>query len=183
MTLHDKQGGDRLMAQSVAINSLVREQFQQYLAHARALHRRLVKLNEPRIHPLIESLEKTLRGEGLLFVFASDRGTIRPAGSGNIWTNLPETIRVPGNVGRHFWQNSLRAHGLGSRDIDRFMRHRVVGLENNTNSQIATPRESLNRIENTQRQVLSALGIGCRRRLNIDPPCRSNIDPGRVADS
>jgi hypothetical protein len=21
----------------------------------------------------------------------------------------------------------------------------------------------------------------CQRRLNIDPPCRSNIDPGRVA--
>jgi glyoxylate/hydroxypyruvate reductase A len=25
--------------------------------------------------------------------------------------------------------------------------------------------------------------VGCRRRLNIDPPCRSNIDPGRVANS
>jgi len=24
---------------------------------------------------------------------------------------------------------------------------------------------------------------GCQRRLNIDPPCRSNIDPGRVANS
>ena len=24
-------------------------------------------------------------------------------------------------------------------------------------------------------------GENCRRRLNIDPPCRSNIDPGRVA--
>ena len=23
---------------------------------------------------------------------------------------------------------------------------------------------------------------GCQCRLNIDPPCRSNIDPGRVAD-
>jgi S1-C subfamily serine protease len=23
--------------------------------------------------------------------------------------------------------------------------------------------------------------LGCQRRLNIDPPCRSNIDPGRVA--
>ncbi len=23
--------------------------------------------------------------------------------------------------------------------------------------------------------------MGCPRRLNIDPPCRSNIDPGRVA--
>ena len=26
-------------------------------------------------------------------------------------------------------------------------------------------------------------GIYCQRRLNIDPPCRSNIDPGRVANS
>ncbi len=23
--------------------------------------------------------------------------------------------------------------------------------------------------------------VDCQRRLNIDPPCRSNIDPGRVA--
>ena len=25
--------------------------------------------------------------------------------------------------------------------------------------------------------------LDCQRRLNIDPPCRSNIDPGRVANS
>ena len=25
------------------------------------------------------------------------------------------------------------------------------------------------------------LGLYCSRRLNIDPPCRFNIDPGRVA--
>lgn len=160
LTLHDKQGGDRLMAQSVPINSLVREQFQQYLAHVRALHKRLVKLNNPKIHSLMESLEKTLRGEGLLFVCVSDHGTLGPAGNSNIWSKLPENIRVPGNVGRHFWQNSLRAHGLGSRDIDRFMRHRVVGLENNTNSQVAVPRDSCNRIEQIQLQVLNALGIG-----------------------
>jgi DNA-binding GntR family transcriptional regulator len=30
-----------------------------------------------------------------------------------------------------------------------------------------------------QLQELEAL---CQRRLNIDPPCRSNIDPGRVAE-
>jgi hypothetical protein len=24
-------------------------------------------------------------------------------------------------------------------------------------------------------------GPGCRRRLNIEPPCRFNIEPGRVA--
>ena len=26
------------------------------------------------------------------------------------------------------------------------------------------------------------LGLDCRRRSNIDPPCRSNIDPGMEAD-
>ena len=36
--------------------------------------------------------------------------------------------------------------------------------------------------ETTMRAVYLGLGaIGCQRRLNIDPPCRTNIDPGRVA--
>ena len=28
----------------------------------------------------------------------------------------------------------------------------------------------------------SGFDATCQRRLNIDPPCRSNIDPGRVAE-
>ena len=31
--------------------------------------------------------------------------------------------------------------------------------------------------------VAPSLNIGCRRRLNIEPPCRFNIEPGRVANS
>ena len=34
---------------------------------------------------------------------------------------------------------------------------------------------------NSLASVRPALSLGCQRRLNIDPPCRSNIDPGRVA--
>jgi NAD(P)-dependent dehydrogenase (short-subunit alcohol dehydrogenase family) len=29
---------------------------------------------------------------------------------------------------------------------------------------------------------VNAIAPNCQRRLNIDPPCRSNIDPGRVAE-
>ncbi len=31
------------------------------------------------------------------------------------------------------------------------------------------------------RDSLSISEIECQRRLNIEPPCRSNIEPGRVA--
>ena len=31
-------------------------------------------------------------------------------------------------------------------------------------------------------EVQHALGTECWRRLNSDPPCRSNIDPGRIAE-
>ena len=29
---------------------------------------------------------------------------------------------------------------------------------------------------------LGGYPLGCWRRLNSDPPCRSNIDPGRIAE-
>lgn len=159
MTIHDKQGGDRLMAQPVSLNSLAQEQIRQYLGHCEALHKRLVNLNGPGSHALADALKKVLSGEGPLFVLLSPRGIVRPTGSYNVWAKFPESIRVPGNAGRHYWQNILRQEGLSSRDIDRFMRHRVVGLENNTTSQTDAPRMSWQRITEIQTRVLNELGI------------------------
>lgn len=160
ITLHDKQGGDRLMAQPVSINSLIREQIRQYLCHCHALHKRLERLRDQEGRAMIEALEKIISGEGPLLVLLSPRGIVRPAGNYNTWAKLPEHIRVPGNVGRHYWQNVLRQNGLKSSDIDRFMRHRVVGLENNTTSQVTSPSQALKRIAAIQVNVLNALGIG-----------------------
>lgn len=160
ITIHDKQGGDRLMAQPVHLNSLVREQVRQYIGHCQALSRRLHRLNAPQGLRFVEALDKALRGDGALFLVRSPRGGVRPAGSHNTWGGFPEAFRVPANVGRHFWQNVLREQGLGSRDIDRFMRHRVVSLESNTTSQMASPRQSFARLEQVQLQVLNTLGIG-----------------------
>ena len=56
-------------------------------------------------------------------------------------------------------ENVLRERGLSSRDIDSFMRHRVVGLERNTNSQVCVPHQALGRIEATQLVVMREVGI------------------------
>lgn len=159
VVMHDKQGGDRLMAQPVNLNGLVREQIRQYGGHCQALVERLRKINSGDAATFGAAIELALRGQGPLFLVRQARGGIRPAGAANTWGQLPIEFRVPSNVGRHFWQNVLRTHGLGSRDIDRFMRHRVVGLESNTSSQTASPSQSFARIDRIQSQVLSALGI------------------------
>lgn len=159
VTVHDKQGGDQLMAQPSKINQLVRQQIRQYLAHCTALLARLLALDDPAAESMIEALRGILGGTGPLFVVRGPRGGIRAAGSANTWGVFPTSIRVPANVGRHFWQNKLREKGLASRDVDRFMRHRVVGLENNTNSQLSIAHSSFNRIEQVQLSVLADLGI------------------------
>ena len=159
ITIHDKQGGDRLMAQPVRLNALVREQINCYAAHCQALVECLVKLNTTEAASFAVAIGVALRGQGTLFLIRQIRGGVMPAGAANSWGKLPIDFRVPGNVGRHFWQNVLRMQGLGSRDIDRFMRHRVVGLESNTSSQTASPQQSFERIDHVQCQVLHALGV------------------------
>ena len=160
LTMHDKQGGNRLMALPAKLNPVVVEQVRQYKGHCAALVTRLRRNGEPSHSKLIEALEKALQGYGTLFFFRTERGAIRPAGSLNTWKVLPDHLRVPGNCGRHFWPNIFREFGLGSRDIDRWMRHRVIGTENNTSSQISSPVQSFERICETQLQVLRGLGVG-----------------------
>lgn len=159
ITIHDKQGGDRLMAQPVPLNALVREQIRQYAGHCQALVNRLGKLNTAEAASFAAAIGLALRGQGALFLVRQPRGGVRPAGAANTWGKLPNQLQVPGNIGRHFWQNVLRTQGLGSRDIDRFMRHRVVGLESNTSSQTGSPWQSFERIDHVQCQVLHALGV------------------------
>jgi len=159
VVVHDKQGGDTLMAQPALLNVLAREQIRLYAAHARALVERLLRLNSRLGLVLVQRLRIALAGEGPLFLTASSSGVVHAAGAHFTWREAPESIRVPPNVGRHFWQNILRERGLGSRDIDGFMRHRVVGLERNTNSQVSVPRHTFDRIEAIQMTVLRELGI------------------------
>ncbi len=159
IVVHDKQGGDALMAQPALVNAVAREQIRLYSIHATALSQRLQRRDDGNGLALAQELRRALQGEGHLFLTASSSGLVHSVGAHFTWREVHEAIQVPPNVGRHFWQNVLRERGLFSRDIDCFMRHRVVGLERNTNSQVSTPRRSLDRIEEVQLAVLCELGI------------------------
>jgi hypothetical protein len=159
ITVHDKQGGEKLMEQSAILNGVALEQVAQYLAHCAALIRRLDAIDNPSAKSLSAALQRSVTGEGFLFVTQTQNGAIRPVGTRFVWDELPLEMRVPGNIGRHYWQNKFRLEGLLSRDIDRWMRHRVVGLENNTNSQVSSSFLAFQRIDRIQISVLKRLGI------------------------
>ena len=159
VTIHDKMSGDAMMAQPVVLNDLVLAQILQYLAHTRALVDRLNRIDSNDGNRFAKALDEATRANGYLFQIQTARGNIRPLGVHMTWGVLPPELRITGNSGRHFWQNTLRREGLGSRDVDRFMRHRVVGLESNTTSQLASPQRSFERINQAQLRVLKKLGI------------------------
>ena len=46
----------------------------------------------------------------------------------------------------------------------------------------ALPPDELDEHATQVLDTIAALNAFCRRRLNIEPPCRSNNEPGRVAD-
>jgi len=61
-----------------------------------------------------------------------------------------------------------------------FLRHtRAVELTSAGAELLRAASPSLDRIDSAVRLIRQS---ACRRRLNSDPPCRSNIDPGRVAE-
>lgn len=156
---HDKQGHDQMMAQPALLNTVVCAQIRQYIGHCKALHHRLTTLADPASVLFADALQSALHGQGSLFLVQPPHGCSRPVGAPDVWGSLPAPWRVPGNVGRHFWQNTLRAHGINSAGIDRFMRHRIAGLENNSSSQIAAPQASFDRINTVQIEVLRSLGV------------------------
>jgi hypothetical protein len=158
VVLHDKLGGDPLMAQPVVLSPSLLELVRQYLAHCQALIQRLGNELDRRSIQLREKLKAALSERGLLFFLADRPRTVRPAGARNIWASAPGSW-LPGNCGRHFWQNALRDAGLNSADIDRFMRHRVLGLENNSSSQLHSPLQGFARIAAAQERMLPRLGI------------------------
>ena len=157
--VRDKHRQNSLMSQPAVINVIAKEQIQHYRAHCAALIARLKRFNDRTAVSMSQALTGVVDGQGPLFLAFNSRGAPHPIGSAESWGKLPPELRVPANVGRHYWASKFHDLGLSSRDIDRFMRHRVVGLENNTSSQVSIPADSFSRIENAQVEVLNDLSI------------------------
>jgi len=159
VVLRDKGKNDRVRFLPVPLNGIVREQIRQWTAHCAALARRLHDECEEHAIKLRMRLEAIASSAPVHLLVGLRDAEPASLGSADIWGSLPDHLHVPANVGRHFWQNALRAHGHNSRDIDRWMRHTVLMLDPNDSDQDSIASAAFSRIAATQEKVLSGLGI------------------------
>lgn len=159
VVVSDKTGEDYRRPLPVPVNAVVREQIQQWRAHCRAMAVRLSNHDESCATKLALALSQIANRAPIRLLVSTRGAELVYLGSADVWGAMPASLRVPGNVGRHFWQNALRTQGHCTRDIDRFMRHSVIGLEYNTTDQQSIGMEAFERIADTQERVLTELGV------------------------
>lgn len=157
LVLHDKARNDPSRAMMVPLNTICMEQIRQWFAHCEALAARLRNFSDSEAVRMRLALEQVC-ARAAVHAIPMPRPNRAPSGIGSSDVFGP-AFKMPGNVGRHFWQNALRRHGLSSFDVDRFMRHQVVGLETMCTSATEPPGHGLDRIRKAQDSVLTEIGI------------------------
>lgn len=157
---HDKRAPGMTIDRDVVANRVVREQFGLLRAHLIALERRLMRLKFPVGCPLYRYIKAVLSGQRTwLLCLITDRGQLRPVGTGAIYRTLPAELRLAGNSGRSFWQTGFERAGLNVDDINLFSRHTSLGCEVNASTSVISLAERRAIIRREQERVLSDLGI------------------------
>jgi protein-tyrosine phosphatase len=107
------------------------------------------------------------------------------AGTHNFHPNSPPDERSQAHAGKRGYDLSdLRARQIQDSDFEKFDLILVMDLDNLALLQEQCPsmhQHKVRRLTEFCLQFDSAVVPDCPRRLNIDPPCRFNIDPGRIA--
>ncbi|RJG02635.1 hypothetical protein D3878_14500 [Noviherbaspirillum sedimenti] len=143
----------------VPISPFLAEQVRLWLAHCRCLDQRLARKNWLTTHPVRQHIQRIFTGEAVPLLFHFQEQQLEFIGSHHIEQTLPPELRHKGDGARHFWENTLRVAGLSSPDINRFMRHETIGLENFSSTSDGTLADAFARITSVQQKTLLELGI------------------------
>jgi hypothetical protein len=100
-----------------------------YFQHCKALRKRLEILGWSR-GPAIDWLDAVVAGEDVPLLCTIDSPwKVVPIGTSHLLGVIGKHFRVAPDWGRKFLENALRLEGVQTRDIDRQMRHEVLGQE------------------------------------------------------
>lgn len=159
VVLHDKLRADATKALPVPLNTVVQEQLKFWKIHCMALAKRMRHSTDARARTLSEHLDRVGQSQEVPLLGCFHNGAIRPAGSGDVWGELPMHIRPPANAGRHYWMNRLREENHPISEIAVFMRHSAVLLDAHESGRAAAWSDARDRICETQLIVAKALKI------------------------
>ena len=160
-SLFDKHVGICPGEMKVPINGVLRKQLVLWIAHCKALQRRLMSLQVPATGNLMKVLDRFLCGErcALFFLIDADGYEMEPLSSAALRGWWPKELRFTGDFGRHFWECELRDAGVRSSRIDLLMRHITLGVEAHCSTNGDKLANVAEEITFTQDRLLESLGI------------------------
>ncbi len=157
---------------SIPLCGHARKQLELVRAHCDAVAARLERLSSKSdLHPgLIKAQQQLLaaaRGDDVpvLLLFMPCSGGrwradgLREASSADCIDALPPQLGLEANLGRHYWQNALRAEGLPTVAIDAFVRHTVEGRELQASTCAFNLADVHAQLVAAQDRVLARLGL------------------------
>jgi hypothetical protein len=148
---------------------IARGQVAAWWRHLQALYERLQRL-EPAIDlPWTRHLRAVLDRRRVPLLFEITGHQAVPLGSSALTREVPDSIRLVANAGRHFWQTTLYRRGVSTHAIDVYARHSCRGTEPLSSTTLVPPIEVHRQVCDLQDTVLDELGIaavsGLGRRL------------------
>lgn len=153
----DKRTGPFGTPRPAIVCSTASRQIGLYVAHLRALASR-ARIVAPRSHWL-RHVQAALARRDVAFFFRIENDGVRPLGTADVMSALPQDIDLAPNFGRHFWQTALHARGLSSHVIDVYARHTARGTESMTTTTMLPLVTAHALINEAQECTLARMGI------------------------
>jgi hypothetical protein len=167
ISIFDKRVGEFPGGRPVPVCTVLHVQLDYWQQHCHRLENRLIKLGLPDSHPARRSLERWRTKEVPLFFSLAENGKFVSIGTQALKDQWPSSMGLPGNFGRHFWQDRLRQAGIHDTEIDAFVRHYLAGMMPNTSTSAFVTSEWARRITSRIDEVTSRLGLTPLKGLSI----------------
>jgi hypothetical protein len=125
--LNEKSSAGRTGGMAAIVPTLLVEQLRLHQVHCITFHRRLASSNST---PFETSLKNAIGNKAHLQLrTCSERECAQPIRTADVLGVEHLPVKLSTDFGRKFMENRLRERGVRTQDIDRVMRHEVVGQE------------------------------------------------------
>ena len=163
----DKAVGAIRAPRPVPLAPSVSAQIGHWFDHCGELDRRLDHLGVPPSTKSRKYLAGVQAGRSVpLLFFIHEKGNAQPVSSADLAAWWPARFGFPANVGRHYWQNALREHGVPSRWIDAYVRHSLRGDDPAGSTACLAPTRWTEGLRSTVEQILCLLQLTPLRGLH-----------------
>lgn len=116
-------------------------------------------------HPIHQALAAMLAPDRPAAQVITSTWTVQIAGTSTWRQELPPSLRLVGNFGRHFWPHRLAMHGAGQAELAVLLRHSASDIESTSTTTVTSPTYRSRRLLKAMEATIQSLALARPRCL------------------